>query len=162
MPTVKLDINTGLEYSPTDQIDSSVKLHNFLVGTDGSLYKLPAVKNLKNTKTKAVATVESDKTLIWNYRLLNIKKWQSSATEKTSHPTDFTPKDMNFFEYDLFRRFIFLTGASYGVINIDYQGNVVTDDRIPRAKTNTGILNTKSTNTKRRRHLIKSKSTYRV
>ena len=134
MPTVKLDINTGLEYSPTDQIDSSVKLHNFIVGTDGSLYKIPAVKNLKNTKSKTIPAVEPNKTLIWNYRLLDINKWQSSATEKTSHPKDFTPKDMNFFEYDLFRRFIFLTGASYGVINIDYQGNVVTDDRIPERK----------------------------
>jgi hypothetical protein len=28
MPTVKIDINTGLEYSPTDGIDSGVKLHN--------------------------------------------------------------------------------------------------------------------------------------
>jgi len=134
MPTVKLDINTGLEYSPTDQIDSSVKLHNFLVGTDGSLYKIPALKNLKNTKSKTIPAVEPNKTLIWNYRLLDINKWQSSATEKTSHPKDFTPKDMNFFEYDLFRRFIFLSCASYGVINIDYQGNVVTDDRIPERK----------------------------
>jgi len=134
MPTVKLDINTGLEYSPTDQIDSSVKLHNFLVGTDGSLYKIPALKNLKNTKSKTLPAVEPNKTLIWNYRLLDINKWQSSATEKNSHPKDFTPKDMNFFEYELFRRFVFLSCASYGVINIDYQGNVVTDNRIPERK----------------------------
>ena len=47
MPTIKIDINTGIEFSPTDGIDSAVKLHNFCVGTDGSLYKLPALKNLK-------------------------------------------------------------------------------------------------------------------
>ena len=134
MPTVKLDINTGLEYSPTDEIDSSVKLHNFLVGTDGSLYKLPALKNLKNTLTKEVETEDPSKKLIWNYRILDIKKWQSSATEKNSYPAGFVPKEMNFFEYNLFRRFIFLTGASYGVINIDYQGNVITKEWIPEHK----------------------------
>ena len=44
MPTVKMDINTGIEYSPTSGLDSSVKLHNFIVGTDGSLYKMCVLK----------------------------------------------------------------------------------------------------------------------
>ena len=64
MPTVKLDINTGLEYSPTDEIDSSVKLHNFTVGSDGSLYKLPMLKNLKNTLSKEIEIEEQNKKLI--------------------------------------------------------------------------------------------------
>ena len=134
MPTVKLDINTGLEYSPTDEIDSSVKLHNFTVGTDGSLYKLPALKNLRNTLSKEIPTTDATKKLIWNYRLLDIKKWQSSATERENYPKGFSPQDFDFFEYDLFRRFIYLTGASYGVVNFDYQQKLVTKADIPEKK----------------------------
>ena len=71
MPTVKININTGVEYSPTDGLDSSVKLHNFTVGSDGSLYKLPVLKNLKNSGHKVV-----DPYTIWPYRILDMKKFQ--------------------------------------------------------------------------------------
>ena len=76
MPTVKININTGVEYSPTDGQDSSVKLHNFTVGSDGSLYKPPVLKNLKNSKHKVV-----DQYTVWPYRILDAKKIQTSSLE---------------------------------------------------------------------------------
>ena len=68
MPTVKIDINSGIESYPTDGIDSSVKLHNFTVGSDGSLYKLPVLKNLKTVEYQNVGTVEQN-TKIVPYRI---------------------------------------------------------------------------------------------
>ncbi len=121
MPTIKIDINTGIEYSPTDGIDSAVKLHNFTVGTDGSLYKLPVLKNLKTVAYKDLGNVGP-----WQhklpYRLLDIKKFQTSAQ---SFLNDFTP-DYYVNEMKMFRRFIFLSTGSYGVVNINHDG-----ERIP-------------------------------
>ena len=122
MPTVKIDINTGIEYSPTDGIDSAVKLHNFTVGRDGSLYKLPALKNLKTVNDKSIWNRRTLRT-IWFYRLLDIKKFQTSAIEEEiSVPSPFKPTNYRFREMNMFRRFIYLTTGSYGVINIDYDG----------------------------------------
>ena len=77
MPTVKIDINSGIESYPTDGIDSSVKLHNFTVGSDGSLYKLPVLKNLKTVEYQNVGTVGPN-TKIVPYRIQDLRKFQTT------------------------------------------------------------------------------------
>lgn len=130
MPTIKLDINTGIEYSPTDGIDSAVKLHNFTVGTDGSLYKLPALKNLKNTYRQAWDTGVDR--VWWPYRLLDIRKFQTSAIEEEiQFPPGFPPVDYSFREMNMFRRFVYLTTGSYGVINVNYDGKRIQNTDLP-------------------------------
>ena len=125
MPTIKLDINTGIEYAPTDGVDSAVKLHNFSVGTDGSLYKLPLLKNLKNTHHKNITpgVVPPNPTVAWPYRLLDMQKFQTTAIEKTVPiPGGVTSDSYEFHESEMYRRFVYLTTASYGVVNINYDG----------------------------------------
>jgi hypothetical protein len=123
MPTVKINITTGIEYSPTDEVDSGVKLHNFTVGTDGSLYKLPILKNLKNVHRKDVGSG-----YVWPYKLLDIKKFQSSAIHKgIIEPVP----DYDFIKMDMFRRFIYLTTASYGVINVNYDDKRILNSELP-------------------------------
>lgn len=127
MPTIKIDINTGIEYSATDGIDSAVKLHNFTVGVDGSLYKLPALKNLKNTSISAWST--GVETVYWPFRLMDIRKFQTTALEE-----DFTPPlpiPYVFKDQNMFRRFVYLTMGSYGVINVDYDGKRIYNTDIP-------------------------------
>ena len=137
MPTIKIDINTGIEFSPTDGIDSAVKLHNFCVGTDGSLYKLPALKNLKNTYRQSW-TVEN-KQVYWPYRLLDIKKFQTSATEQTIiHPEEPQVEGYSFRAMDTFRRFIYLTTGSYGVINANYDGRRIYNSELPAERAKLG------------------------
>lgn len=121
MPTIKIDINTGIEYSPTDGIDSGVKLHNFTVGSDGSLYKLPILKNLKNTRLETVGNKK------WPHKLVDLKKFQTYAKEDTNQ----TAGGMTFHESDMFRRFLYLTEASYGVMNYDYGGNRIKNSDLP-------------------------------
>lgn len=107
MPTVKIDINTGIEYSPTDGIDSAVKLHNFTVGTDGSLYKLPALKNLKNSYRQVWD--DGLNRIWWLYRLLDIHKFQTSSIEEPIvFPPGFPATQYSFREINMFRRFIYL------------------------------------------------------
>lgn len=127
MPTVKLDINTGIEYSPTDGIDSAVKLHNFTVGTDGSLYKLPMLKNLKNTEYQIWSGV--DKEAILPGRLLDIKKFQTSAIGTVINPTE-PPLTLSLQKTNMFRRFVYLSNFSYGVLNAKYDGSLVRNDEI--------------------------------
>lgn len=141
MPTIKLDINTGIEYSPTDGLDSAVKLHNYTVGTDGSLYKLPALKNLKNTYkqdfvievTPHLKANEETKyeRVYWMHKILDLKKFQTSVanSEKPLPPLKQEPSQgisryyaYNLYTIDAIRRFVFLTTGSYGVVNIDYKG----------------------------------------
>lgn len=125
MPTVKININTGVEYSPTDGLDSSVKLHNFTVGSDGSLYKLPVLKNLKNSGHKVV-----DQFTIWPYRILDMKKFQTSSQEISP----FLPIATDVYDFHvsaLFRRFVYLTDASYGVINVNYDGKRIKNSDLP-------------------------------
>jgi hypothetical protein len=130
MPTIKIDINTGIEYSPTDGIDSAVKLHNFTVGTDGSLYKLPALKNLKNTYRQVWDTGEDE--VWWFYRLLDIRKFQTSAIEEEiQFPPGFPAVDYSFREMNMFRRFIYLTTGSYGVVNVNYDGKRIKNPDLP-------------------------------
>lgn len=112
MPSVKLDINTGIEFSPTDGIDSAVKLHNFIVGSDGSLYKTPILKNLKRTKLN-----DQTSSNYWPFRLLDIQKFQTSSIEKTTNVFA-----NEFHSTDFFRRFVYLTTASYGCINVNHEG----------------------------------------
>jgi hypothetical protein len=130
MPTVKIDINTGIEYSPTDGIDSAVKLHNFTVGTDGSLYKLPALKNLKNSYRQVWD--DGLNRIWWLYRLLDIHKFQTSSIEEAIvFPSGFPATEYSFREMNMFRRFIYLTGGSYGVINADYEGRRIKNIDLP-------------------------------
>jgi len=130
MPTVKIDINTGIEYSPTDGIDSAVKLHNFTVGTDGSLYKLPALKNLKNSYRQVWD--DGLNRIWWLYRLLDIHKFQTSSIEEPIvFPPGFPATEYSFREMNMFRRFIYLTGGSYGVINADYEGRRIKNIDLP-------------------------------
>ena len=120
MPTVKIDINSGIESYPTDGIDSSVKLHNFTVGSDGSLYKLPVLKNLKTVEYQNVGTVGPN-TKIVPYRIQDLRKFQTSALKNLlATATDPYVDEMLFY-----RRIAFLTTGSYGVVDIDYQGNRV-------------------------------------
>lgn len=114
MPTIELDIKTGIEYSPTDGIDSAVKLHNFTVGTDGSLYKLPALRNLKNTETQSLQFSKIPT------RLLDIRKFQTSAVDRAVAANVFNVKKLS-----MFRRFVYLTFASYGTVNVDYENRRV-------------------------------------
>ena len=130
MPTVKIDINTGIEYSPTDGIDSAVKLHNFTVGTDGSLYKLPALKNLKNSYRQVWD--DGLNRIWWLYRLLDIHKFQTSSIEEPIvFPPGFPATQYSFREMNMFRRFIYLTGGSYGVINANYEGKRIKNTDLP-------------------------------
>lgn len=133
MPTVEIKINTGIEYSPTDEVDSAVKLHNFTVGSDGSLYKLPALKNLKNTEHKVLLPgVTPEVNVVWPYRLLDIKKFQTSATQETvPFPTPLTTPEYDFHSMNMFRRFIYLTTASYGVINVNYDNKRIKNSDLP-------------------------------
>ena len=125
MPTVNLNITTGIEYSPTDLVDSSVKLHNFIVGQDGSLYKIPALKNQLN---------------LWQYtydssphppaypayfptRLTDIKKFETFQTYETKDLPTTTDARYTFKTASSFRRFIYLNSFSYGVLNLDYNGD---------------------------------------
>ena len=122
MPTIKLDINTGIEYSPTDGIDAGVKLHNFTVGTDGSLYKLPALKNLKNTTVKKLT--DTFNTCYFTYPILDIKKFQTSAQPiNFTLPNSVLISGLGFTEMSMYRRFVYLTIGSYGIVNVDYSGN---------------------------------------
>ena len=130
MPTVKIDINTGIEYSPTDGIDSAVKLHNFTVGTDGSLYKLPALKNLKNSYRQVWD--DGLNRIWWLYQLLDIHKFQTSSIEEPiEFPPGFPATQYNFREMNMFRRFIYLTTGSYGVINVNYEGKRIKNTDLP-------------------------------
>lgn len=125
MPTIKIDTSTGIEYSPTDGLDSSVKLHNFIVGSDGSLYKMPVLQNIKNTLEKDI-----DDDTVWPFRLLDFKKFHTSTLQITpSVPVNET--EYNFHSNYLFRRFVYLTGASYGAINIDYDGKRIPNEDLP-------------------------------
>lgn len=133
MPTIKLEISTGIEFSPTEGIGSAVKLHNFTVGTDGSLYKLPALKNLKNTYTQAWDT--GLKRIYWSYRLLDIGKFQTSAIEEEINlPPDFPNIGYSFREMNMFRRFVYLTTGSYGVINVNYDSKRILNSDLPSNK----------------------------
>ena len=133
MPTIKLEISTGIEFSPTEGIGSAVKLHNFTVGTDGSLYKLPALKNLKNTYTQAWDT--GLKRVYWSYRLLDIGKFQTSAIEEDIDlPPDFPNIGYSFREMNMFRRFVYLTTGSYGVINVNYDSKRILNSDLPSNK----------------------------
>ena len=123
MPTVKINITTGIEYSPTDEVDSGVKLHNFTVGTDGSLYKLPIFKNLKNAEKKDIGSG-----YIWPYKFLDIKKFQSSALHQEIPET---VPEYDFFKMDMFRRFVYLTSASYGVVNVNYDKTRILNSDLP-------------------------------
>lgn len=125
MPTIKIEIDTGIEYSPTDGLDSAVKLHNFTVGTDGSLYKLPVLKNLKTAIYKDIGTL-GPSTSIVPYRIEDVKKFQTSAL---SYIIDITP-DYHVNEMKMFRRFVYLTTGSYGVIDINHDGERV-GDQVP-------------------------------
>lgn len=130
MPTVKIDINTGIEYSPTDGIDSAVKLHNFTVGTDGSLYKLPALKNLKNSYRQVWD--DGLNRIWWLYQLLDIHKFQTSSIEEPIvFPPGFPPTQYNFRKMNMFRRFIYLTTGSYGVINVNYERKRIKNTDLP-------------------------------
>lgn len=138
MPTLKINISTGIEYSPTDGVDSSVKLHNFTVGRDGSLYKLPVLKNLKNSKYRVVEEIIQPspyENLVWPYRILDISKFQTSCLQLP--PPIFPPipilfqGDYEFHVSSLFRRFVFLTDGSYGVININYDGDRILNSDLP-------------------------------
>jgi len=133
MPTIKIEINTGIEYSPTDGIDSAVKLHNFSVGTDGSLYKLPALKNLKNTEQKVILPgVVPEENAIWPYRLLDIKKFQTSAIQEiVPLPPHIVTDEYAFRSMNMFRRFVYLTTSSYGVINVNYDGKRIKNGDLP-------------------------------
>ena len=126
MPTIELDIKTGIEYSPTDGIDSAVKLHNFTVGTDGSLYKLPALRNLKNTETQIVTPSPTSPPNRIPSRLLDIRKFQTSSIN-----ADVQAGFNKIKRLSMFRRFVYLTFASYGTINVNYD-----DSRV----SNTGLL----------------------
>ena len=131
MPTIKIDINTGIEYSPTDGLDSAVKLHNFTVGSDGSLYKLPVLKNLKKTEYGLIYDTGLER-VWWPYRLLDIRKFQTSAIEENiSFPPGFPTTDHSFREMNMFRRFIYLTTGSYGVLNINYDGQLIKNADLP-------------------------------
>ena len=131
MPTLKLDINTGIEYAPTDGIDAGVKLHNFTVGTDGSLYKLPALKNLKNTTTLAVPDNVSD-CGFFTYPIQDIKKFQTTSIEETIPlPSGVTTGADRFRSMNMIRRFVYLTIGSYGVFNIDYDGERILNADLP-------------------------------
>ena len=133
MPTIKLEISTGIEFSPTEGIGSAVKLHNFTVGTDGSLYKLPALKNLKNTYTQAWDT--GLERIYWSYRLLDIGKFQTSAIEEEINlPPDFPNIGYSFREMNMFRRFVYLTTGSYGVINVNYDSKRILNSDLPSNK----------------------------
>lgn len=142
MPTVKMEIDTGLEYSPTDGIDASVKLHNFTVGVDGSLYKLPALKNLKNTYKQDIVISDSPnesnneyQKVYWMHGIIDIRKFQTSVsnTEKELPTLEGGETLVRSYGYDVFtvnsfRRLVYLTTGSYGVVNIDYKGERVINE----------------------------------
>ena len=130
MPTVKINITTGIEYSPTDEVDSGVKLHNFTVGTDGSIYKLPILKNLKNAEKKDLGSG-----YVWPYKLLDIKKFQSSALHQAIPET---VPEYDFFKMNMFRRFVYLTHASYGVINVNYDKTRILNSDLPEEQARYG------------------------
>ena len=123
MPTVKINITTGIEYSPTDEVDAGVKLHNFTVGTDGSLYKFPMLKNLKSTEKKELGSG-----YVWPYKIVDIKKFQSAAIPEVVPET---VADYDFFKMNMFRRFVYLTSASYGVINVNYDRQRILNSDLP-------------------------------
>ena len=120
MPTVKIDINTGLEYSPTDGIDSGVKLHNFTVGPDGSLYKLPVLRNLKTVQYKNLGTEEGIEKIL-PYRIHDLKKFQTNSLNLLASST----AENSAIEMLMYRRLVFLTTGSYGVVDNDYTGERV-------------------------------------
>ena len=125
MPTVSLNITTGLEYSPTDLVDSSVKLHNFIVGQDGSLYKIPALKNLKTLVVPAYGdTISNTDPDFLPERLMDIKKFQTfQIYEDKKTTTNFDIKTAK-----AFRRLCFLGIYFHGSINVDYNGDLYADD----------------------------------
>ena len=106
MPTVKIDINSGIESYPTDGVDSSVKLHNFTVGSDGSLYKLPVLKNLKTVQYKNLGTQSGDTNIV-PYRIQDVKKFQSSALDQIVE----SGANVQANAMLLYRRFVFLTSG---------------------------------------------------
>ena len=123
MPTVKLDINTGLDhYSPSDSVDSLVKLHNFIVGGDGSLYKMPALKNLKNQEMHRFG--DSKK---YVPGILNLKKLETIKLPLEKEKVEVGEEETIFYNFKYFRRFVFRTIFSIGMINIDYERNLVTN-----------------------------------
>lgn len=126
MPTVRLNV-AGLEYSPNDEVDSVSKLHNFTIGADKTIYKLPVLKNLKNTISKQWAAPPNPTydNITLPYRLLDIKKFDTSGKQNNILPPELTPSPIGFIENTFFKRLIYLTQNSYGVINIDDFGNRV-------------------------------------
>jgi len=132
MPTVSLNITTGIEYSPTDLVDSSVKLHNFIVGQDGSLYKFPVLKNIKAGFWDPVY-LPLDPTAnpaMFAHQMIDIKKF---ATLQTYSDVTIPPLAGSTADYDLksdisYRRFIYLNSFSYGALNINYEGEKLADE----------------------------------
>jgi hypothetical protein len=132
MPTVSLNITTGIEYSPTDLVDSSVKLHNFIVGQDGSLYKFPVLKNIKSGFWDPVY-LPLDPTAnpaMFAHQMIDIKKF---ATFQTYSDVTIPPLAGSTPLYDLkadisYRRFVYLNSVSYGALNINYEGETLADE----------------------------------
>ena len=126
MPTVKINISNGLRPSILSGIEVSDKMHNFTVGVDGSLYKLPMLKNLKNTETIKVNGSNDASNPILRYfpaKILDFEKIQSGQFKEDV--SEFWGKRLS-----IFKRYIYLTLISYGTLNVDYTGKRVPDEEV--------------------------------
>lgn len=132
MPTVKLKIDMGIEFSSSDGVGSTTELHNFIVGKDESIYKFPVLKNLKGPYKKTVPSTSGDYGFC--YPIHDIITFETSGiSEDVSIPS--LPPDADFFiSTHKFSRYLYLTVGSYGVINVDYQSNRVINSQLPADK----------------------------
>ena len=133
MPTVNIDIKTGIEFSPTERVDSNVKLHNFIVGGDGSLYKIPALKNnYRGTFSGFYYDLIGDPspfdTGYVYHQMIDIKKYETFQLYSDISPPSPPSPIIDIPEYALkteksFRRFVYLNSIEYGALNLDYSGD---------------------------------------
>lgn len=107
MPTVQLDITSGNRFTPDSNEHPQSLLHNFTVGSDGAVYKLPMLKNILNTRQAG------------DHDTVNPKEEISPILSLKRFDTGILKTKVNF------ERYLYLTAFSWGCFNIDKAGELV-------------------------------------
>lgn len=123
---VAMNISGGLDYSPTDDITSKKKLHNFFVGSDSSLYRMPVLKNIKNTLGfKYSPTQEASNIKYAPSPIVDVKMY-STLPYPLQGTTEYFEESENGTDY--VKCYAYLTLYTLGCLNLDGSSNVIEFD----------------------------------